>query len=81
MSQMTLKQRRRHRELEDAFHRLKDNPYLQIPEDYEFGINVEEDKNTSRSSRNFRPWLPKCTRLKKSHAPDTDHTYYSKERR
>ena len=54
MSQMTLKQRRRHRELEDAFRRLKDNPYLQIPEDYEFGINVEEDKKYQQVIEEFQ---------------------------
>ena len=44
MWQMTLKQRRRHGELVAEFDRLKRNPYLQMPEDYEFGKDAEEDE-------------------------------------
>ena len=44
MWQMTLKQRRRHRELVAEFDRLKTSPYLQLPEDYEVGKDPEEDE-------------------------------------
>lgn len=44
MWRMTLKQRRRHRELVTEFDRLKQNPYLQVPEDYEVGQDPEEDE-------------------------------------
>ena len=44
MWQMTLKQRRRHRELVAEFDRLKQSPYLQVAEDYEVGKDPEEDE-------------------------------------
>ena len=44
LSQMTLKQRRRHRELVAEFDRLKVSPYLRPPEDYEPGKDPEEDE-------------------------------------
>lgn len=44
MWRMTLKQRRRHRELVAEFDRIKKNPYIQVSEDYEFGKDPDEDK-------------------------------------
>ncbi len=43
MWKMTLKQRRRHGELVAEFDRIKKNPYINVPEDYEFGRDEEED--------------------------------------
>lgn len=53
MKHMTLKQRRRHGELVATFDRLKKDPYLQLPDDYEFGINVEEDEKYRRTIEAF----------------------------
>ena len=44
MWKMTLKQRRRHGELVAEFDKLKKSPYINVPEDYEFGRDEEEDK-------------------------------------
>ena len=44
MSKMTLKQRRRHRELGDQLAALKNDPYLMVPADYEVGKDSEEDE-------------------------------------
>ncbi len=41
---MTLKQRRRHGELVAEFDRLKKNPYINVPADYEPGKDPEEDE-------------------------------------
>ena len=44
MWRMTLKQRRRHSELLAQFEKMKKDPYLQPPADYEIGADPEEDK-------------------------------------
>jgi len=44
MWKMTLKQRRRHRELVAEFDRLRKNPYIDVPEGYEVGKNPAEDE-------------------------------------
>ncbi|MEM7364307.1 MAG: hypothetical protein AAF525_09815 [Pseudomonadota bacterium] len=41
---MTLRQRRRHSELMAQFEKMKKDPYLQPPADYEVGSDPEEDK-------------------------------------
>lgn len=51
MWKMTLKQRRRHRELEEAFARLKKDPYIVPPEDYEFGKDETEDEKYREVAR------------------------------
>ena len=49
MWRMTLKQRRRHSELMDQFEKLKKDPYLQPPGDYEVGTDPEEDKKYEKA--------------------------------
>lgn len=44
MWRMTLRQRRRHSELMAQFEKMKKDPYLQPPADYEVGADPEEDK-------------------------------------
>lgn len=44
MWKMTLKQRRRHSELVVRFDQLKNSKYINVPEDYVFGDNPEEDE-------------------------------------
>ena len=43
MKHMTLRQRRRHRELAGELERMRNNPYLFVPEDYEVGKDPAED--------------------------------------
>ena len=43
MWKMTLKQRRRHRELVAEFDRARKDPHIELPADYEFGKDDEQD--------------------------------------
>lgn len=54
MWQMTLKQRRRHSELMQEFDKLKQDPYLQVPADYQVGENTEEDEKYRVTQEKFR---------------------------
>ena len=50
MQHLTLKQRRRYRELLAQFDRLKKNPHLIPPPDYEPGRDPEEDARYEKAS-------------------------------
>lgn len=54
MWQMTLKQRRRHRELMDLLSELKSHPHLQVTEDYEPGLDPEEDAKREATIEKFK---------------------------
>lgn len=49
MWKMTLKQRRRQRELVDEIDRLKRSPYSDLPPGYKHGLNPEEDARYSET--------------------------------
>ncbi len=49
MKHLTLKQRRRYRELLEEFEKLKQDPYTIPPIDYEAGKNSEEDEKYQRA--------------------------------
>ena len=53
MWRMTLKQRRRHGELMALLERMKNDPYLQVPEGYTFGDNPEEDEKYKSVQESF----------------------------
>ena len=54
MWQMTLKQRRRHSELMKQLDNLKRNPYLNVPDDYTFDEDPEEDKKYYQTMESFK---------------------------
>ena len=66
MWQMTLKQRRRHRELVAEFDRLKQNPYLQVPEDYEVGKDPEEDEKYREVIESFQKVVEEMHEIEES---------------
>ncbi len=54
MWRMTLKQRRRHGELMGILEKLKSDPLLQTPENYQYGENPEEDAKREATLAKFK---------------------------
>lgn len=53
MKNMTLRQRRRHRELGDELAKMRNDPYLLVPEDYEVGKDPAEDEKYRETIEKF----------------------------
>ena len=66
MWKMTLKQRRRHRELMDLLDGMRNDPYLWPPEGYSAGENLEEDEKYQVSQDKFRSLVEELHELEES---------------
>ena len=66
MWKMTLKQRRRQRELITDLDRLKKSPYSSVPPGYTFGEDLEEDKKYEDSLKTLGKILEEMHQLEES---------------
>ena len=66
MWKMTLKQRRRQRELIADLDVLKKNPYSSVPAGYNFGEDLEEDKKYEESLKTLGKILEEMHQLEET---------------